>query len=72
MRKIIDGVAIFSGVGVLAIIGSGAYAYFWLTSNQDKLINDAVQSAIGGAMPTMSGPAVQAPRSTGGISIPGN
>ena len=72
MRKIIDGIAIFSGVGVLAIIGSGAYAYFWLTSNQDKLINDAVQSAISGVMPTMSGPAVPAPRTTGGVSIPSN
>ena len=37
MRKIIDGIAIASGVGVIAILGGGAYGYYWFSQNQDKL-----------------------------------
>ena len=43
MRKIIDGIAIASGVGVLAIVGGGAYGFFWFQGNKDALMDKAIQ-----------------------------
>ena len=48
MRKVIDGIAIASGVGVIAILGSGIYGYFWFQGNKDALkgYNDWFNSAV--------------------------
>ena len=42
MRKIIDGIALASGLGVLVILGGGAYGYFWFQGNKDTLMQKAV------------------------------
>ncbi len=47
MRKIIDGIAIASGVGLLAIFGSGAYSYFWFQNNKDTLKQNLIEQVTG-------------------------
>ena len=65
MQKIVNAIAIVSGVGVLAIVGAGGYLYL----NKDALIEkakgqimEAVVPSIGGgitdAIPDLTGPAV--------------
>ena len=65
MQKIVNAIAIVSGVGVLAIVGAGGYLYL----NKDALIEkakgqimEAVLPSIGGgisdALPDLTGPAV--------------
>ena len=65
MQKIVNAIAIVSGVGVLAIVGAGGYLYL----NKDALIEkvksqvmEAVMPSIGGgitdAIPEMTGPAM--------------
>ena len=62
MRKIIDGIAIASGVGFLAIAGAGAYGAFWFTQNQDRLTEIAIEKVKGSlGLPSLSGPALPAP-----------
>lgn len=59
MRKIIDGIAIASGVGVIAILGGGAYGYFWFQGNKDALMDKAIQQAIKSIkLPALSSPAL--------------
>ena len=70
MRKIIDGIAIASGVGVLAIVGGGAYGFFWFQGNKDALMEKAVQQVTKSIkVPGVSSPALPtaAPK---GLSIP--
>ena len=61
MQKIINGIAIFSGVVALGVVGSGAYVYL----NKDAIIDDikdaAVESVVGG----MGGGAL-----TGDVGLP--
>jgi len=66
MQKIVNAIAIVSGVGVLAIVGAGGYLYL----NKDALIEKAkgqileqVTGSIGGGalkgiMPDATGPAI--------------
>ena len=66
MQKIVNAIAIASGVGVLAIVGAGGYLYL----NKDALIEkvknqvmEAVLPSIGGGalkgiMPDATGPAI--------------
>ena len=66
MQKIVNAIAILSGVGVLAIVGAGGYLYL----NKDALIEKAkgqileqVTGSIGGGalkgiMPDATGPAI--------------
>ena len=65
MQKIVNAIAIASGVGVLAIVGAGGYLYL----NKDALIEkvksqvmEAVLPSIGGgitdAIPKVTGPAM--------------
>ena len=66
MQKIVNAIAIASGVGVLAIVGAGGYLYL----NKDALIEKAkgqileqVTGSIGGGalkgiMPDATGPAI--------------
>jgi hypothetical protein len=72
MQKIINVIAIASGVGVLAIVGTGGYLYL----NKDALIEKAkgqileqvtggLGGIIGNSVPDSTGPAL-AP----GISLP--
>ena len=72
MQKIINVIAIASGVGVLAIVGTGGYLYL----NKDALIEKAkgqileqvtggLGGMIGNSVPDSTGPAL-AP----GISLP--
>ena len=57
MRKIIDGIAIASGVGLLAILGSGTYGYFWFQNNKDSLQEKVIEQVTGSLkMPGLSGP----------------
>ena len=59
MRKIIDGIAIASGVGVLAIGGGGAYGYFWFQGNKDALMDKAIQQVTKSIkLPGLSSPAL--------------
>ena len=71
MQKIVNAIAIASGVGVLAIVGAGGYLYL----NKDALIEkvkgqimEAVMPSIGGgitdAIPDMTGPAMPSLPST--------
>ena len=59
MRKIIDSIAIASGVGVIAIIGGGAYGFFWFQGNKDALMEKAIQQVTKSIkLPTLSSPAL--------------
>ena len=75
MQKIVNAIAIASGVGVLAIVGAGGYLYL----NKDALIEKAktqiLEQVTGGlaggalknAIPDATGPALPLPSS--GISF---
>ena len=70
MRKLIDAIAVASGVGVLAIVGGGAYGFFWFQGNKEALMEKAVQQVTKSIkLPDLSSPALptEAPK---GISIP--
>ena len=66
MQKIVNAIAIVSGVGVLAIVGAGGYLYL----NKDALIEKAktqileqvtggiAGDALKGAIPDATGPAI--------------
>ena len=59
MRKIIDIIAVASGVGVLAIVGGGAYGFFWFQGNKDALMEKAVQQVTKSIkLPGLSSPAL--------------
>jgi len=66
MRKIIDGLAIASFVLIAGTLGSGFFAYKYLTSPQGQAkiknaimgdITKALPGAIGKQLPKMTGPA---------------
>ena len=68
MQKIVNAIAIVSGVGVLAIVGAGGYLYL----NKDALIEKAkgqiLEQVTGGlgnsitdAIPDVTGPALPLP-----------
>ena len=70
MQKIINGIALLSGVVSLAVVGSGGYLYL----NKDAIIEDikgkvmeSVMPSIGGgitdAIPDFTGPATSTPKS---------
>ena len=70
MRKLIDAIAVASGVGVLAIVGGGAYGFFWFQGNKDALMQKAVEQVTKSIkLPGLSSPALPtaAPK---GMSIP--
>ena len=70
MRKIIDGIAIATGVGVIAILGGGAYGFFWFQGNKDALMDKAIQQVTKSIkLPGLSSPALPTAAPTG-ISIP--
>ena len=59
MRKLIDAIAVASGVGVLAIVGGGAYGFFWFQGNKDALMEKAVQQVTKSIkLPGLSSPAL--------------
>ena len=64
MRKIIDGLAIVSFVLIAGTLGSGFFAYKYVTSPQGQTkiknadITKALPDAIGGQMPKATGPAL--------------
>ena len=59
MRKIIDSIAIASGVGVIAILGGGAYGFFWFQGNKDALMDKAIQQVTKSIkLPALSSPAL--------------
>ena len=68
MQKIVNAIAIASGVGILAIVGAGGYLYL----NKDALIEKAkgqileqvtgsIGGAVTGAIPDVTGPALPLP-----------
>jgi len=68
MQKIVNAIAIASGVGILAIVGAGGYLYL----NKDALIEKAkgqileqvtgsLGNVVGDALPDVTGPAVPLP-----------
>ena len=68
MQKIVNAIAIVSGVGVLAIVGAGGYLYL----NKDALIEKAkgqileqvkggLGSTVTDAIPDVTGPALPLP-----------
>jgi len=59
MRKVIDGIAIAAGAGVIAILGGGAYGFFWFQGNKDALMDKAIQQVTKSIkLPGLSGPAL--------------
>jgi len=59
MRKLIDAIAVASGVGVLAIVGGGAYGFFWFQGNKDALMDKAIQQVTKSIkLPGLSSPAL--------------
>tara|TARA_B100001250_G_scaffold410741_2_gene437809 strand:- start:5679 stop:5900 length:222 start_codon:yes stop_codon:yes gene_type:complete len=71
MRKIIDGIAIASGVGVLAIVGGGAYGFFWFQGNKDALMDKAVQQVTKSIkLPSLSSPALPTVAPSKGLNLP--
>ena len=74
MQKVVNIIALASGVVSIAVVGSGLFIYV----NRDKLVNDVksqVLKSVGGSLPglvdtklpTMSGPAM-APQQPGGAA----
>jgi hypothetical protein len=62
MRKIIDTIAVASGIGVLAIAGGGAYGFFWFQGNKDALMQKAIEQVTKSIqIPDLSGPALPTP-----------
>ena len=76
MQKLVNGIALLSGVVSLAVVGSGGYLYL----NKDAIIENvkskvmesvmgnvggALPDAIGDAMPSFTGPASPIPEGTG-------
>ena len=70
MQKIINGIALLSGVVSLAVVGSGGYLYL----NKDAIIEDIkgkvmesvmpdIGSGITDAIPSFTGPATSVPKS---------
>ena len=70
MRKIIDGIATASGVGVIAILGGGAYGYFWFQGNKDALMDKAIEQVTKSIkLPGLSSPALPTAKPKG-IKLP--
>ena len=70
MRKIIDGIAIASGVGIIAILGGGAYGYFWFQGNKDALMDKAIEQVTKSIkLPGLSSPALPTAKPKG-IKLP--
>ena len=70
MRKIIDGIAIASGVGVIAILGGGAYGYFWFQGNKDALMDKVIEQVTKSIkLPGLSRPALPTAKPKG-IKLP--
>ena len=70
LQKIVNGIAIASGVVSLAVVGSGGYLYL----NKDAIIEDIkgkvmesvmpdIGSGITDAIPSFTGPATSVPKS---------
>ena len=74
MQKIINGIALLSGVVSLAVVGSGGYLYL----NKDAIIEDIKGKVMKSVMPSIGGGITDAiPKSTGpampegvGLGIP--
>ena len=59
MRKVIDSIAIAAGAGVIAILGGGAYGFFWFQGNKDALMDKAIEQVTKSiTLPGLSGPAL--------------
>ena len=63
VRRILDGIAVASFVLVLGTIGSASYGYYWLTSNQDKLMGVVIEKVKDQVLPKM--PGAKLPKTTG-------
>tara|TARA_B100000902_G_scaffold366403_1_gene388160 strand:+ start:246 stop:473 length:228 start_codon:yes stop_codon:yes gene_type:complete len=74
MQKIINGVALLSGLVSLSVVGGGAYLYMnkdVLVENAREKITIAVTEAVTGALPSLVDSAVpELPEATG-PAIPG-
>ena len=74
MQKIINGIALLSGVVSLAVVGSGGYLYL----NKDAIIEDIKGKVMESVLPSIGGGITDAiPKSTGpampegvGLGIP--
>ena len=70
MQKIVNIVAVASGVLSLAVVGSGLYVYL----QRDKLINNVksqVMEAVSGSLPGLVGSQMpKLPRATGPVMAP--
>tara|TARA_B100000214_G_C23531804_1_gene429856 strand:- start:290 stop:520 length:231 start_codon:yes stop_codon:yes gene_type:complete len=74
MQKIINGIALLSGVVSLAVVGSGGYLYL----NKDAIIEDIKGKVMESVMPSIGGGITDAiPKKTGpampegvGLGIP--
>jgi len=66
MRKVLDGLVVASFLMSTAVLGSGVYGYFWITSEdtQDMLKEKAIE-AVKSSLPIPGGKMV-APKATGG------
>ena len=61
IRKILDGLTIFSFAVVVLGVGAGTYSYFWITNEDNqKMLQDKAMEKVMGAMkmPRLSGPAL--------------
>ena len=59
MRNVIDSIAIAAGAGVIAILGGGAYGFFWFQGNKDALMDKAIEQVTKSIkLPGLSGPAL--------------
>lgn len=65
MQKIINGLAVASFVLVIGTVGTGAYSYYWITSNQDKLMGIVIDKVKDQVLPKMPGTSL--PKKTGSV-----
>ena len=76
MRKILDGLTIFSFAVVVLGVGAGTYSYFWLKNpkNIENVKQKVIDSVMDGmnipSVPSVTGGAIPKAAPNAGFSIP--
>ena len=76
MQKIVNVIAIASGVVSIALVGSGLFVYVNRDSIVDNIKQQAVEAAlgslpdIGGSLPDITGPAAAPSAGAAGLGVP--
>ena len=70
MQKIINGIAILSGVVSLTVVGSGVFIYLQKDAIIDKVKDSIKEQVLGGVTDALPSAMPEMPKVTGGIVPP--